>query len=67
MVKNEAAWDRGARVVLGLIMLTLGWGGLVTGGLGFAFQLLGFVPLVTGLVGWCPAYRIFGVQTCRSR
>lgn len=28
------------------------------------FGLLGFVPLVTGLVSWCPLYMLFGVNTC---
>jgi Inner membrane protein YgaP-like, transmembrane domain len=27
---------------------------------------LGLVPLLTGLVGWCPPYAIFGVNTCSS-
>lgn len=25
---------------------------------------IGVVPLVTALIGWCPAYDIFGVKTC---
>ncbi|MCB0086342.1 MAG: DUF2892 domain-containing protein, partial [Caldilineaceae bacterium] len=42
---NEAGWDRIARVVLGLVMLYLGWSGAVTGGLGIFLQYVGFVPL----------------------
>ena len=35
MIKgNVANWDRIARVVLGIILLVLGWGGIVTGGWG---------------------------------
>ena len=26
---------------------------------------VGLVPLVTGLVGTCPAYRLLGIRTCR--
>lgn len=26
--------------------------------------LIGFVPLATGLVQWCPLYSLFGVRTC---
>jgi hypothetical protein len=64
MVKvNEAGWDRIVRVVLGIVMLALGWGGFVGGWLGVALQWLGFVPLVTGLIGWCPLYSIFRFQT----
>jgi hypothetical protein len=64
MVKvNEAGWDRGVRIVLGIVMLVLGWGGFVDGWLGVAFQWLGFVPLLTGIFGWCPIYALFHFQT----
>jgi hypothetical protein len=26
--------------------------------------LIGLVPLLTALVGWCPAYGALGVNTC---
>jgi len=61
---NEAGWDRIVRIVLGAVMLLLGWGGFVTGTWGVILQWLGFVPLITGLVGWCALYRIFGFSTC---
>lgn len=60
---NEASWDRIGRVVLGIVLLALGWGGIVEGTLGTVFQYLGFVPLATGLLGWCPLYAIFGYRT----
>jgi hypothetical protein len=62
---NEAAWDRAARVVLGIVLLALGWGGVVTGGWGTALKVIGFVPLLTGIVGWCPLYAILGFRTNR--
>ncbi len=62
---NEAGWDRGLRVGLGVLLLYLGWAGIVGGALGVFFKVAGFLPLVTGLVGWCPAYRLFGVATCK--
>jgi len=34
---NEAGWDRIVRVVLGIVLLYLGWGGVVAGGLGLVF------------------------------
>lgn len=61
---NEAGWDRALRVVLGIVLLYLGWAGVVGGTLGLVFMIVGFLPLVTGLVGWCPAYAVFGVSTC---
>lgn len=60
---NEAAWDRIARVALGIVLLALGWGGAVDGTLGTIFKYLGLVPLATGLIGWCPLYAIFKFRT----
>jgi len=25
------------------------------------------VPLLTGLIGWCPAYLPFGIKTCKTK
>jgi len=60
---NEASWDRIARIALGIVLLYLGWSGVVEGTIGTVFQFLGFVPLVTGLMGWCPIYAIFRFRT----
>ncbi len=60
---NEAGWDRIVRVILGIILLYLGWGGIVTGGWGVFFKVIGFLPLLTGLLGWCPVYTLFKFRT----
>jgi hypothetical protein len=63
---NEAGWDRALRVIAGVVLLYLGWAGVVTGTLGTVFKWLGFLPLITGLVGWCPAYTLFGTRTNKA-
>jgi hypothetical protein len=60
---NEAAWDRVARVALGVVVLYLGWAEVVTGGWGTALKVIGFIPLVTGIMGWCPLYALFRFRT----
>ena len=30
-----------------------------------AFGWLGLIPLITRLLGYCPAYALFGLRTCR--
>jgi hypothetical protein len=52
-----------ARVLVGVALLALGWGGWVTGTAGLLFKILGFVPLATGLIGYCPAYSLLGWGT----
>jgi len=64
MIKvNEAGWDRIARIVLGIVMLVLGWGHFVPAPWDVILQWLGFVPLITGLIGWCPLYSLFRFGT----
>ncbi len=63
---NEAGLDRVIRVIVGIILLALGWAGVVTGGVGVFLKIIGFVPLVTGLVGWCPLYAMFRFSTRRA-
>lgn len=57
--RNEHNVDRGIRVVAGLGLLSLVWIGPQT-----PWGWVGLVPLVTGLVGSCPLYRLFGISTC---
>lgn len=61
-VRNEAPWDRALRVALGAVLLSLVFVGPQT-----AWGWLGLVPLVTGVVGMCPLYRLFGVSTSGAR
>jgi hypothetical protein len=61
--RNEANWDRILRVLLGVGMLLLGWFAMGEGIFGAAFRIFGFVPLVTGLLGWCPFYTLLGFGT----
>lgn len=63
---NEAGWDRIARVVLGIVLLALGWAGVVGGGWGIFLKIIGFVPLLTGLIGWCPLYTLFKFGTKKA-
>lgn len=63
---NESGVDRIIRVLLGAVLLVLGWGGIVGGGLGLVFKILGFVPLLTGLIGFCPLYALLKIQTKKS-
>jgi hypothetical protein len=31
-----------------------------------AWGWIGIVPLVTALIGWCPAYTLLGIKTCKD-
>jgi hypothetical protein len=65
-MKNEASWDRIARIALGIVLLIVGFG-VMGGTAGVVVGIVGFVPLLTGLIGWCPLYSIFGFRTGEQR
>ncbi|MCC6138937.1 MAG: DUF2892 domain-containing protein [Bdellovibrionaceae bacterium] len=56
---NAGKWDRILRVVVGAGVLSLAFVGPQT-----AWGYIGLVPIFTGLVGYCPAYSIVGLNTC---
>lgn len=64
---NQASWDRIGRVILGAVLLYLGFGGVVTGGWGVVLGIVGLIPLITGLVGWCPIYAIAKFRTRKTQ
>lgn len=62
MKTNVGNIDRTLRIVAGLAILSLFFV-LDEGQRGWA--LLGLVPLVTGLISWCPLYTMLGIRTCK--
>ena len=56
---NVGSVDRALRVVLGLALI-----GLVFVGPQTPWGWLGLIPLVTGLVRFCPLYSLLGFNTC---
>ncbi len=58
---NVGKVDRAIRIVAGLAIIGAGvyyqnWWGAI-----------GAVPLITALVGWCPAYSLIGASTCGTK
>lgn len=61
---NVGTFDRIARIVVGLVLLSLPfWLDSPWRWLG----VIGLMPLTTGLAGRCPAYRLLGRSTCPVR
>jgi hypothetical protein len=59
MKANEGRVDRLLRVIAGLLLLSLAFFGPKTP-LGY----IGLVPLLTGIVGYCPLYSLLKINTC---
>lgn len=60
---NEGTLDRALRVLVGAALLVWFFMDQGTGFWHYA-KLIGVVPLLTGILGSCPAYSIFGINTC---
>lgn len=68
MAKNVGGADRVIRLVAGVGLMAYAMSNLpgaedwmVPAG------IVGFVLLLTGLIGWCPAYLPFGIKTCKTK
>ncbi len=64
MTCNVGGVERPIRIILGLAFLGLGFlGDLPPAGMWGAI-VVGAVALITGAVGYCPAWALFGINTC---
>lgn len=59
MKSNVGGIDRILRIVVGVVLIALA----ATGTVGW-WGWLGVVPLLTGLVSFCPLYLLLGFSTC---
>jgi hypothetical protein len=56
---NEHPVERAARVVLGVGLVAMAAMGTIG-----VWGYIGVVPLLTGALGSCPIYTVFGLSTC---
>lgn len=68
MAKNVGGIDRAIRVAAGIALIAYAMSNLpgaedwmVPAG------IVGFIALLTGIIGWCPAYMPFGFKTCKAQ
>lgn len=61
MTTNIGTIDRAARVILGVIIVTLTALGKIS-----PWGWLGVMLVITGAIKFCPAYSLFGFKTCKK-
>ncbi len=64
MKKNIGSVDKAIRIVVGLALLSLLF--LLEGDVRW-WGLIGIGPILTVVLGWCPAYTLIGVNTCKPK
>ena len=62
MTANVGTVDRILRIVVGLILIAMVFVGPQT-----SWGWVGVVPLLTALIGFCPAYKLIGLNTCSKK
>ncbi len=58
MKPNMGNTDRIIRVVIGVVLLSMVFVGPQS-----YWGLIGLIPLITALTGWCAIYQIFGISS----
>jgi hypothetical protein len=66
MKVNQGSIDRAIRLVVAGVLIGVGLG-VVRGPGGIAMAVVGVIPLLTGLSGFCPLYTLVGIDTSRRR
>ena len=61
-MSNVGTIDRILRVVVGLVLISLVFVGPQT-----PWGWIGVIPIATAAIGFCPAYRLFGIRTCKMK
>lgn len=62
MKTNIGSIDRIVRILLGLTLLA--WVVFFSGP---TWAWIGLLPIATGLISVCPAYSMFGINTCKTK
>lgn len=62
MKPNIGKAERIVRIVVGIGVLSLAFVGPR-----FSWAYLGLLPLLSGLIGWCPPYALLGISTVRTQ
>ena len=61
MKVNIGKVERIVRIVVGIGVLSLAFVGPQT-----PWAYLGIMPMLSGLIGWCPPYALLGISTVRT-
>ncbi len=61
-MKNVGSVDKILRIVVGLALIAIVFVGPQT-----PWGWIGVVPLLTAVLGFCPLYKLIGVNTCKAK
>mgnify|MGYP001413915401 FL=1 len=59
MKSNVGGIDKILRILVGIALIVMAYMNVVG-----VWGYIGVVPLLTGLIGWCPLYPLLGISSC---
>ncbi len=62
---NVGGMDRTARIVLGVVLLAVGFFAPLSAAWQIVVFVIAAIALLTAIVGFCPANAIVGINTCK--
>jgi len=65
-MKNESGFDRILRVVLAAVVAVLYFTNVISGTWAIVLGVLAVILLITGLIGFCPLYKLLGISTLKK-
>jgi uncharacterized membrane protein HdeD (DUF308 family) len=67
MTCNLGLTERTIRVIVGGTLVTIGYLADISMGAVIAVYLVGAITLMSGIAGFCPAWKLMGINTCRAK
>lgn len=67
MELNIGGTERVVRVLIGVVLIALGLFHVIAGTAAVAGYIVGAIALVTGVVRFCPAWKLIGINTNRPK
>jgi len=62
MNKNVGSTDRTIRIIIGILLIIAG-----VARFNWFLVIIGLLPLITGLINYCPLYSLLGISTCKVK
>ncbi|MEK6477870.1 DUF2892 domain-containing protein [Catalinimonas sp. 4WD22] len=67
MKRNMGISDRAIRVIVALLIVVLIYSGTLSGAWAIVLGAVGGIFVLTSIMGFCPLYVLFGVNTCPAK
>jgi hypothetical protein len=67
MKKNMGNTDKAIRIILALGIALLYYFDVIQGTLAYVLMALAIIFLLTSFISFCPLYKPFGINTCKTK